>query len=262
LPSDGVGAKLSANYRQQLARNIDTLQVVWFKTRTAQYVQLPQEEREAFLVEQLAVIGSWTKVAALMEAAPIPPDEATSGLIARINHWVQVAQGAERDAMVAAVKDGTLCWLATTSLADRPLGMKRALAMHLAKELDKGASPRGELIRDASRRATLAENAGELVEAYVYCLADQFAQLPRAERTVFVDEQIAAVERWGIGELLASKEQSSQGGASAALALAEHSQRWIKNAPPQDREQVQSFVTSLQQRLVWKKLPAWLRGER
>ena len=256
-----AATQLSDAYRQRLAQNIGTLQEVWFQTRTAQYARLPEEQREAFMVEQLALVGAWAKVASLLSDKPVPPEVATKGLIARIEQWVQAASGAQRDEMVSAVKDGTLCWLSMTDLETQPLPVKQELAKRFARELDRGARPKvGGLVTDTERRARLAHNAGQLVEAYIYTLAEQFAGIAPGERTKFIDEQLAAVQRWGIAQLLSgdsANEASSR--ASAALALAEQSQLWIDHAPEAQRDEVRALVGAVQQRLVWQQLPAWLR---
>jgi hypothetical protein len=263
LPTGGAGQQLSQGYREQLGRNIGLLQAVWFQTRTAQYVKLPEPEREAFMLEQLKVVGAWGKVASLMDSGPVAPEVATRKLIDRIDHWVQEAKGQQREDMIAAVKDGTLCWLATTDLSDKPLAMKRELAKHLAMELDRGAQPKvAGLVSDSGRRARLVSNAGQLVEAYIYDLAAQFSTISGNARLKFVDEQLAAVQRWGIGELLSHEAPSGKAAnrATAALALAEHSKQWVEHAPAEDRPQVQALVTAVQQRLVWQQLPAWMRS--
>jgi hypothetical protein len=77
----------------------------------------------------------------------------------------------------------------------------------------------------------------------------------------FVDQQLAAVERWGIADLLAS-DGAKANRATAAIALAKQSQAWIEHAPADERPQVQTFVSAVQQRLVWQQLPAWMRGQR
>lgn len=260
--SGQASTSLSAPYRERLARNIDTLQTVWFRTRTAQYAALPEGEREAFLVRQLAIVGSFAKIGSLLETEPVPLDVATRKLMQRIDQWVHASGGAPRDAMTLAIKDATLCWLSTTDLSAQPIEVKRDLAVRLAKELDKGSKPNfGGLVTDEGRRAQLVSNAGELVEAYVYELSDRFTPLSRTERLQFIDDKLAAIERWGIQDLLSSNVSASMppSRASAALAFAERSQAWIDHAPDDQRENVQAFVTALQQRLVWKQLPGWLR---
>lgn len=256
-----AATQLSDGYRQRLANNIGTLQEVWFQTRTTQYARLPEEQREAFMVEQLALVGAWAKVASLLSDKPVPPEVATKGLIAQIEKWVQQASGEQRDEMVAAVKDGTLCWLSMTDLQTQPLPVKQELAQRFARELDRGAQPKvAGLVTDDERRARLAHNAGQLVEAYIYTLAEQFANLEPAQRTEFIDEQLAAVQRWGVAQLLAgeSTNESSQR-ASAALALVQQSQQWIEHAPEAKRDDVRALVGAVQQRIVWQQLPAWLR---
>lgn len=256
----GQAQTLSASYRERLLRNIATLQSVWFQSRTAEYARLPTEHREAFMLEQLALVGSLARVSNLVESTPTPPAEATGKLIERIEEWVRQAEGAQRDEMIAAVKDGTLCWLSTTDLALQPWEMKRALAVRLARELDHGAPPRvAGLVTDSVRREQLARNLNQLVQAYIYSRAEEYAALPADERLTFLDDQLEVVERWGISNLLATEDSTARSSVSVALALAQRSQQWIDDAPVEQQPQVRGFVTAAQQRIVWKQLPTWMR---
>lgn len=250
---------LSSTYRARLGRNIDALQLVWFQTRTAEYAQLPAQQREAFMLQQLQVVAAWTKVAVLTDPQSDIAASSTNQLIDRIETWVMQARGQQRDDMVAAVKDATVCWLSTTDLSELPLEAKSVLAVRLANELERGARPEvSALVTDAARSKQLQRNAAQLVEAYVYERAAAFAALPQSERIPFIDNELAAVERWGIGEML-NRGEPSQSSASATLALVQHSQHWIENSPATQHQQVQAFVTAVQARVVWKQLPHWLR---
>lgn len=258
--------QLSERYRQRLAQNVLTLQNVWFRTRTAQYASLPAEQRTPFLLDQLALVASWTKLASVLDSGPVPPEAGTKMLIQRLEAWLSEAEGTEREQMAAIIRDGTICWLSTTDLAQQPLAVRTELALRLARELDRGSRPAvGSLVADPERQSRLAHNAAQLVEAYVYHLADSYAELPSGERLKFVDNQLATVERWGVAELLSSAPASGSAHtasrAVAAMELARHTQVWIEHAPPEKKESVEQFVRAVQARLVWKQLPAWLRGE-
>lgn len=263
LTSEGGDAaqSLSPKYRDRLLNNIGTLQAAWFQLRTAQYAELPVDEREAFLVNQLSVVGAWAKIATMIEAEPMPLDEATSKFIAKIDGWVQQAPEPQRTAMVTAVKDGTVAWLSTTDLSTQPWEVKRRLAERIARSLGAGAPPAvSSLVTDPQRRAQLTQNIRQLVAAYVYTLADQYAELATAERPQFLDAQLTKVESWGVDRMLAANGSGAGGSKLGSLvALAGQSQQWIEEAPEESRPQVQVFVSALQQRIVWKQLPAWMQ---
>jgi hypothetical protein len=253
--------ELSSGFKARLLANINTLQSVWFEMRCAQYAQLPPAERDVFMLDQLEVVGAWAKIGSLLAAEPVPVDVATRHLIEKIDHWVQEAQGQEREDMIAAVNAGTLCWLSTSDLTTYPAGVKRELAVHLAMELDRGAKPKVEgMVTDSARQAKLVANAGQLVEAYIHSVAQQFDALKtKAERNQFVDGQLANVEKWGVGDLLSSGNSAPASKATAALALVEQSKLWIAHASDEERPAVQGLVTAIEQRLLWKQMPKWLR---
>lgn len=263
--ASGVRSReLAESYRQQLASNISVLQHAWFRLRTAQYAELSTAERGEFLRRELNVVGAWGKVASLISAQPVSADAATRGLIDQLDRWLQATSGKERDQMAAAVTDGTLCWLATTDLTAQPLAMRQELAARLAYQLDCGAkvSPRG--LVDVQQREQLLANARSLVEAYAYKLAADYDALAAKDRPQFIDEQLAAVERWGIADLLSPAHTSDNAHAAnetnAMLALVEQSRAWIDHAPADERQRVATLVRGLEQRLLWRQLPAWMRS--
>jgi hypothetical protein len=231
--------------------------------RTAEYADIDPAERGEFLRRQLRVVGAWSRIASLISTQPISSDDAMRGFIAQLDRWLQATSGEERDQMATAVKDGTVCWLSTTDISGQPLAMRRELAERLAHELNRGAevSPAG--LVDAEDRELLLVNAQSLVEAYAYKLAAEYAALPADERPQFIDEQLAAVQRWGVIELLSPAPSdataASKNQTAAMLALVEQSRAWVDNAPEADRPQVAAFVRGLEQRLLWKQLPSWLR---
>jgi hypothetical protein len=256
-------SEIADQYRERLASNIRVLQRAWFRLRTAEYADIDPAERGEFLRRQLRVVGAWSRIASLISTQPISSDDAMRGFIAQLDRWLQATSGEERDQMATAVKDGTVCWLSTTDISGQPLAMRRELAERLAHELNRGAevSPAG--LVDAEDRELLLVNAQSLVEAYAYKLAAEYAALPADERPQFIDEQLAAVQRWGVIELLSPAPSdataASKNQTAAMLALVEQSRAWVDNAPEADRPQVAAFVRGLEQRLLWKQLPSWLR---
>jgi hypothetical protein len=265
LVGDGKSEKieLSAGFKAKLLANIQTLQSVWFQKRSAEYARLSAAERDAFMLDQLEVVGAWAKIGSLLAAEPVPVEVATRHLIERIDHWTTEAKGQEREDMIAAVNAGTLCWLSTSDLSTYPAGVKRELAQRLAIELDRGASPKIDgMITDPARHEKLVANAGQLVEAYIHAIAQQYHALSSTtERNEFVDQQLANVEKWRLSELLAGPGSNAPvNRAAAALALVEQSKRWVANASEEERPAVQSLVGAIEQRLLWKQMPKWLRG--
>lgn len=256
VPSSGMD--LSPKYRERLSANIQTLQSTWFTLRTAQYATLPTAERQAFLEQQIELVTAWPKLSALVPGEVQTPEAATKQFMTQIEEWISAATGERQAQMIRAVEDGTICWLGCCDLAEQPASVRRQLAIRFARELDRGARPSvNELVTSPQRQETLRQNAELLAEAHVYLLAEQFQKLPTSEHPAFIDKQLADIERWQVVKLLAANPESAT--TLPMLLFQAQTNRWIADAPPEERGRVVMFVQAVTTRLLWKQLPAWLR---
>ncbi|HTN75389.1 MAG TPA: hypothetical protein VL096_09085 [Pirellulaceae bacterium] len=258
-PPDGQ-VNLLESQRKRLVANVQLLERVWFEMRASQYAGQPQERKASFLREQIELLRVWSEVAALAQASSTAPEAAILGFVAQLDSWIATAEGAQREQMVRAVEDGTACWLATCTLQDYPLEVRRQLAERIVRELKQGAQPAVTVMASSPQeRERLAKNVALLIEAYIQQVAASFAKVPANERGKFIDTELDAIEAWSNSNPALLTGEANHSSASALVQLAAQAPHWIEHAPPDEQAQVAAFVGAVQQRLLWRQLPAWLR---
>jgi hypothetical protein len=268
---------LPSHWRSRLQRNVAWLKRVWFEARASQYCQLSGEERREFLETQIDFLFAWAQgLAALRTPAEAgEPSEAWQRFFDELAQWTREAPAEKRSCLEQAMRDGVICWLATTDVADLPRELRISLARRFAAEL-RGASgrtpPSGEsLSLEPAHRAQLERNAWRLAEAWFHQLAGEFAELPHDEQSSFVDARIDEVLSWNLGAYLGGVQSRSlsprdsrttrdRDGSSPLGRLVqwgpmwEEVARWVPRAEPEFQPCLEQFLHHLQRRMVARAL--------
>lgn len=261
---------LSGAYREQLERNLATLQRVWFEVRTEQYARLAPDDKQAFLEEQIAVVAAWSSLSSTEFEAPAGDESdgagdrsdlqrsAASRFFDNIERWIASAEGARREQMNAGVRDGLVCWLAMYDLAEQPVSLRRDLAVRIARELDAGldaASARDGAPSD--RKAQLVKNGWLLLEAWLQVQAREYADLEGDGRRAFLDQRIDSLARWNLTSLVQPEHSAADSSSSSAGSMAALSGRvdgWIERADQPLRGSMQQLADDFRRRMMWRAL--------
>jgi hypothetical protein len=268
LDANSNAEVLNERLRDQLRENVAALKRVWFELRTAQYAACPDEEKFAFLEQQIAVVAAWSTFQLDLRDGELPPGASpASQFFDDIERWIHEAQGEQHDQMVRGVQDGLVCWLATRSLEEQPMSMRRDLSMRIARELDYGLDlgsklGEGESSMSAPQRRQLAANGLLLMEAWLGLQAQAYAQLEPAARIDFLDARIDAVEQWNVASLMSGEAEADNrppDDSTASLAgLSKQVEIWIDRADPHERDAMRTLADDLRARVVWRSLRSLL----
>jgi hypothetical protein len=264
-------AALSSAYREQLQRNISTLKRVWFETRTQQYAACPAGEKFAFVERQIAVVAAWSTFELDVHhgsSDDSPSGSAGSQFFDEIETWIADAEGERRQRMIRGVRDGLVCWLATRSLAEQPVSLRRDLANRIARELDYGLKLDGtEGALNDTRRRQLGENGLLLLEAWLGEQALRYAQLDAQGRASFLDERIDAFSRWNVAPLLGAGAAatgatvSANNSTAALFGLSRQLDTWIERAAPAEQNALRLLADDLRRQVALRALrgllPVW-----
>lgn len=254
LPT-GQAAGLSERYARRLAHNVNVLKRQWFRSRVGQYAATSAEEQATLMDRQIELVMAWSRVQASFNDGDTPSGS-TTAFFQEIEHWMAEEDDTRlRDQMHAAIRDGILRWLATRDLHDQPQPVRRELAVRIADSLNNGFDIRtaGQANDDGD---LLRANAELLMEAWMHDRAEQFAQLPPADRTAFVDDQIANVSQWGLLEWMSAGGDSAaaSGSMAAMIDLQKRVQKWIDRADGPNQEQLRQLMNAVQARIIARSL--------
>lgn len=267
-PTAGKATALGGGLRTQLRDNVHTLKRVWFEMRTRQYAACPGEEKFDFLERQIALVAAWSTFESDVDDSDAddsgdgrqPPRASyASEFFDEIEQWIAESRGEQHEQMVCGVQDGLVCWLATRSLREQPMSLRRDLAVRIARELDYGGDPGvgGDAMSEAQRRQ-LGENGLLLMEAWLGQQALVYAELEPKQRLDFLNERIDAFERWNIASLVAA-DSSSPGDAppdpaAALVRLSAEIDVWIERADPTERDALRTLADDLRAQIAWRAL--------
>lgn len=277
--STSTEPELSDRYRQRLADNIRLLKHQWFTDRVADYHACPAAERMDFLQRQLEVVLIWSNIdvpvgdaAAATSADGMQTDTDTDSIrhgytmefFGDIERWMAEANETDRAAMLTAVRDGMICWLATRPLTDEPPATRLDLAQRIIADLNSGLRL-GDLFAPLTptQRDQLLANGRLLLEAWFHAEAKFFASLPADQRTSHLDRRIDEFSAWGIGEFFAatdagvSKKQPSAADLIAFFAMIDG---WIEAAAPATQPNLRRLADRMQQRIVWRQMQSMLQA--
>ena len=265
LDARSQGETLDDQYARQLASNVKRLKEVWFLSRVEHYSSCALDRRGEFLKHQLAVIASWSQLDVPTarngshEKEEDDHHQTTSRLFADIERWMAQAGPAMSERMSQAVRDGTIIWLSTRSLADEPMTTRRDLAQRIASELDRGLS-----VADVGSQVglegqkVLQENSLLLLEVWLLDQAETLDALPPDEHVTYVDEQLDRILAWGILDWIAATapagSASSSGTFAGPLAFLTAANQWVQRAPLDQQPQLRRLLQLTQQRLFLRSL--------
>ncbi len=208
----------------RIERNIACLQRVWFETRCEQYAEVVAGEQMDFLQTQIDFLLSWTR---RISDGEREGEEGSAGdgshFFDSVAEWTSQASGEKRRLLERGIRDGVLCWLATTELEEFPRATRRQLADRLADQLSHGGQAPGSsasigLLLSGDQAGRLQRNVWLLVETWVQERAREFARLARHERDAYVDGRIDEVMSWNLSSYLESLSGSHAGSATSSAS--------------------------------------------
>jgi hypothetical protein len=210
-----------------------------------------------FLEEQIDTVARWSSV------LPAPPTAESQGETAsedaavrffnQLEGWIAEASGTEKERMLRAVIDGTVCWLATRNLSEHSREVRLALAVRVVRELNAGMRL-DEILLDlnSEQRMKLFANGELLLEAWLHDEARTFAGLASAERGAYLDRRLDEIERWGVLEALANPNGEGSAQTAGLARFAALTDEWIERAPAEDRPNLVRLVAAAQRQLLWR----------
>ncbi len=237
----------------RLAANILHLQSVWFYDRTARYADVAPADRWDFLSTEIDTVMHWS-------ALDLPrgnPNQDSVEFMDQISAWMDAAPPESQVQVRQAVEDATLCWLATSDLADASEETRSALALRLARRLDAGYSATDmRLALRPHHQERLVQNSRLLAEAWLQEQAAKYATLAADQRLAFLDQQIERLTNWRLGELLAPQNDSS--GSGQMLKLLPLINDWVARADEPDKERLTKLIADVQARWFVRRFQAFL----
>ena len=162
-----------------------------------------------------------------------------------------------------ADREGLLRWLVTRDLAQESPQIRQTLARRLDHEFGGDESFDWQAVAkrlDETQIVTLSKNVPLVIEPWFVDRADEFARLPKAERTAFLDRVIEKVRLWATAGTLKpasqakSSSKSSLSGASLLPMLMERLEAWKQQAEPDQRQRMMEFVGAIQFRWLQRSL--------
>lgn len=260
--------RLSDDYLRQLTANIALLKKTWFEDRVSRYFACPPASRMAYLEQQIETIMIWSNIDLSLDAEDtrLSADEQrhafTVEFFGDVERWIAQADSDRAPRMLQAVRDGILCWLATSDLADEPMPTRRELARRIVRDLNAGFRlDQISLPMDDTQRQRLADNTRLLLEAWLYNEAEEFADLPRERRTEYLDRQLENVSRWGIFDLLTPQPSAADSATTIDwLRFMQTVEGWIAAADAEHQPRLRQLVSAVHQRILWRQMQGLFHG--
>ena len=262
----------SDNAHELLLQNVIFLGKVWFEERAGQYQQLNKTERLPFLVSQIITVSRWSVLEAELsrpqlqdsesttklqaEGAPGPhPAQGSLRLFQRIETWVQESKGKQRAILEQAVRDATLCSLATDDLSDQPLAVRRDLADRIASFLNEDGNSIGSRLQfEPGHYQQLSSNSLLLMEAWLLNRTLEYAPLSAAEKNQYIEEKLEQMNRWNLDNLFSATKAgessaSKQGTLKLLTRILPHLETWINRAEPAQQEMFRNLIQDFKSQL-------------
>jgi hypothetical protein len=259
--------QLNDGQKSLLSQNSQLLKHVWFVSRVERFFQLPPEQHDPYLDEQIDTVARLSIVSDELtkmvdqQTSQNVPDEGMS-LMRDMDGWIAEASGSERERMLQAVSSGVVRWLMISDLAQESFALRCELSHRIALHLDDEKSAANILDgRQSQEKAQLRANAHLLMEAWFHGRAEEFARMKTIEeKDAFVDRQIQRIEEWDIRELMASGDQQAGDSTAMTQQMMEMVKIWIDRAPRDRQPILLQFFLNLQKRYFWRLLQ-WGRAE-
>jgi hypothetical protein len=251
LCANEVRWQVSEQVQQRLRDNVDALQRTWMADRSAHYARCGRNDRKDYLRAQLDSVKQWSQWETALDCVSSETKPSVD-LFTRINRWIDEADPAASEEMIAAVYHGFVLWLATEDVSDQPLELRRAAVNRIERELERGL----ELFElplelSGAEEETLRANGILLTEVWFGDRADEYATLDEEQRQAFVDDQLRKIAEWEIIQYLANTDTNDPSQQIVAIAhVSNLVRKWVDKVPDDEKPGLERFCRDIQARLA------------
>jgi hypothetical protein len=148
-------------------------------------------------------------------------------------------------------------WLTNDDLAATGAEARQKLLRRVEAELDRGLDWSENVAQlDDDGRERLRANVAILAQTWFLSMVDRYHELPEAERSAFLDQRIAEVERRSgtVAQLASGMGESDRFSLQMLAPMLGQLEAWTDEAPPAQRERIRQFQSALQDRFLAREL--------
>lgn len=242
---------LTAAQQDRLAANAAWLEQRWVLLRSREVVELPPEQRPAFLDRQLETLRRWTRMQEEMAAER--GEELNSSIVERVDQLIVEANPGDRDVIRQGVRMIVLRMLATDDLAESRASFREELSVAVADALDEAGQAPNFAPLTEDEEIQLQANIWLLLESWLQHQATQFRTMPGDDRSAWLDALADRVHGWNLRAWFSPGTDAEEAaGPNLTVGFLRQIPRWLRRTPESERESLQTLLVELHARLAWK----------
>ncbi len=189
-------------------------------------------------------------------------------VVAVVVAMLSVAAGAGLLMVYAPLPDPSLAtrrelfrWLVLRDLSKESAEIQEKILSRLDTEFEQAGDMQSTIENlDDSRRQMLWHNVTVLLEPWFFSKVAQYSDLPASQKMDYLDRFLDRVEVWSkVGSAcLKNKDNRGQKDNSfVSKMVLQQIEQCSNHATPEQRQQMDAFMTAVQARWLWRQLPSF-----